>query len=87
MLLLIAKQWMEREIKINVVKIAKRKLSKESNSIKNSFFNDNIEDIITKKISDFFGEILLLNIPKTVIDNMISAEINYYNLRENKKAD
>ncbi len=82
-----AKIWMEREVKQNVIKIARTKLSRLSSETRDNFFNDNVEDIITVKISDFFGEIILLNIPSSVIDNIISAEINYYHLRENPIAD
>jgi hypothetical protein len=30
---------------------------------------------------------MLLNIPSSVIDNIISAEINYFNLKENPISD
>jgi hypothetical protein len=56
-------------------------------STKDLFFSENIEDIIIKKISDFFWEILLLNTPTSVIENIISAEVSYFNLRENPSSD
>lgn len=83
----IVKLWMEKEVKASVTRIAKNKLSKLTDETKRSFFNDNIENIITKTIYDFFGEILILNIPSSVINNIISAEINYYHLKENPISD
>ena len=83
----IEKMWMEREIKAEVTKIAKSKISKMTSQTKDLFFAENVEDIITKKVSDFFWEIMLLNTPVWVIDNIISAEVSYFNLRENKNAD
>lgn len=83
----IVKLWMEKEVRASVIRIAKNKLSKLTDETKKSFFSNNIEDIITKKIYDFFGEILILNIPSSVIENIIFAEINYYHLRENPISD
>ena len=78
---------MEKEVRTQVKKIAKWKLSKMTTQTKESFFSENIEEIITKKITDFFWEILLLNTPSSVVENIISAEINYINLWENPNAD
>ncbi|MFK7779694.1 MAG: hypothetical protein QM490_00975 [Candidatus Gracilibacteria bacterium] len=83
----IAKLWMEKEIKAKVTKIAKGKVSNMTSKTKDVFFAENIEDIITKKVADYFGEIMLLNTPGSVIENIISAEISYYNLRKNSGAD
>jgi hypothetical protein len=46
--------WIEREIKAEVTKIAKSKISKMTSQTKDLFFAENVEDIITKKVSDFF---------------------------------
>ena len=83
----VVKLWMQKEVKSNVLKIAKSKLSSLTDETKNTFLNDNIEEIISKKISGFFWEILILNIPFSVIDNIISAEVNFYNLKENQNLD
>lgn len=83
----IAKLWMEKEVRNEVKKISRRKVSKMTCKTKDIFFADNVEEIITKKVSVFFGEIMLLNTPSSVIDNIISAEITYFNLRENPHAD
>lgn len=83
----IAKLWMEKEIKAKVTEIAKSKIANMTSKTKDVFFAENVEDIITKKVSDYFWEIMLLNIPQSVIENIISAEISYYNLRENSSAD
>ena len=86
-ILRIVKIWMEKEVKWNVIRIVKNRLLNLTRETKKDFLNDNIEDIISKKISDFFGEILILNIPKAVFNNIISAEINYYNLKKNPISD
>jgi len=83
----IAKLWMEREVREQVKKISKRKISAMVCKTKDRFFAENVEEIITKTISDFFGEMLLLNTPTSVINNIISAEVSYFNLRENPSAD
>ena len=83
----VAKIWMEREIKSEVKKIARWKVSKMTSKTKDIFYAENVEDIITKKVSDFFWEIMLLNTPTSVIENIISAEVWYFNLRENPGAD
>ena len=83
----IAQKWMKREITEKIKKISKEKISSSTIKEKTCFFNNNIEDIITDKIQDFFGEIMLLNIPSSIIKNIISAEINYYNFRHNPNFD
>jgi len=82
-LLWIAKFWIQREVKNSVVKLAKRKVWWLTVQSRDVFFNENVEEIITKRIADFFGEMLIMNTPGWVIDNIISAELNYYNFKIN----
>ena len=79
-ILAVAKNWIEKEVKTSVVKIARRKLINSTRTTKDNFFNDNVENLITQKISSYFWEILILNTPSAVIDNIISAEINLFHL-------
>ena len=83
----IAKLWMIREIKESVKKISKKKISKIACDSKNNFANENLEDIITDKIRKYFGDYILMNVGTAVIDNIISAEIAYYNLKQNPNYD
>lgn len=83
----VAKLWMEKEVRSQVKKIAKKKVSKMACKTKDLFFAENVEEIITTKVADFFGEIMLLNTPTSVVENIISAEVAYFNLRENPSAD
>lgn len=83
----IAKLWMEKEIKSRVSTIAKSKVFNLTSKTTDAFFTENIDDIITKKVSDYFWEIMLLNTPQSVIDNIISAEVSFFNLIENPAAD
>jgi len=85
--LFIAKLWMEKEVREQVKKISKRKISAMTCRTKDRFFAENVEEMITKTVSDFFGEMLLLNTPTSVVNNIISAEVAYFNLRENPSAD
>ena len=82
-LLWIAKFWIQREVKNSVVKLAKRKVWWLTVQSRDVFFNENVEEIITKRIADFLGEMLIMNTPGWVIDNIISAELNYYNFKIN----
>ena len=83
----IAKIWMIREIKESVKKISKKKINKITSSIKDDFAFDNLEDIITEKIRDFFGDYILMNVSSNIIENIISAELAYYNLKQNPNYD
>lgn len=83
----VAQAWMEREVKNQVAKIARRKVWKFTSDMKHKFFHENVEEIISTKISEYFWEIMLLNVPSGVIENIISAEVSYFNLRENPQAD
>jgi len=83
----IAEFWMQKEITEEVNKISKAKVSSSTLKEKTCFLNDNIEDIVSDKIQDFFGELMLINIPAKIIRNIISAEINYYNFRNNPNFD
>jgi hypothetical protein len=83
----LAKLWMEREIKESVKKINKRKINKSTYSLKNDFANDNLENLITKKIRDFFGDFILMNTNSSIIEDIISAELAYYNLKQNPNYD
>ena len=83
----IAQDWMKREISGQIKKIATKKVTETTLWEKACFLHENIEEIVTKKIQQYFGEIMLLNIPSSIIENIISAEINYYNFRHNPKSD
>lgn len=85
--LLIAETWMQKSVKEEVKKISKKKINKMTSWVKESFMQENIEDIITSQISNFFWEFILMNTPVWVVDNIISWEINYYNLKQNPSFD
>jgi len=83
----IAQKWMKKEVAEDIKRIWKAKINSSTLKEKTCFLNDNIEDIVTDKIQDFFGELMLINIPAKIIRNIISAEINYYNFRNNPSFD
>ena len=59
----VAKAWMEREVKSQVHSVAKRKVNKMTSDLKQDFLSENIEEVISQRIVDYFGELLLLNAP------------------------
>ena len=83
----VAQNWMKKEISEDKKKISKAKINNSTLKEKTCFLNDNIEEIVSNKIQDFFGELMLVNIPAKIIKNIISAEINYYNFRNNPNFD
>lgn len=86
-ILAIAKLWMTREIKESIKKVSKRKISKFACDKKNNFALENLEEIITDKIRNYFWDFILMNISSSVIDNIVSAEVAYYNLKQNPNYD
>lgn len=83
----ITKVWMWREIRESVKKINKRKINKNTSDLKNDFANDNLEDFITEQIRSYFWDYILMNVSSSIIENIISAEIAYYNLKQNPNYD
>jgi len=83
----IAKIWMEREVKNHIKNITKQNLELDIFNEKNEFFSKNIDEIVENTINNFFGELMLLNTSPNVIENIISAEILFYNIRQSKSAD
>jgi len=67
----IASIWMKKEVKNQMKSMGKLDIDKK----------------INKKIDNFFWDIMLVNMNKSVINNIISGEILYYNLKENKNTD
>lgn len=81
--LVVAQKWMRKEIENQVRQIHKQKQEKENNVE----FYENIEEIISEKVITFFGEILLLNIPSSVVENIVAAEVHFYHLDHQQKGD
>ena len=43
---------------------------------------ENLKDIIEDKIENFFEDIVLINLPTSVIQNIITSEINYHHMSQ-----
>jgi hypothetical protein len=82
-----AQAWMQREIQQSTLKIASSKAIKKTGLNADNFARDNMDSIISKRIQDYFGEILLLNAPHQTVEHLIHSEINYYNLQKNPTLD
>lgn len=83
----VAQAWMEREVKTQVHNVARRKVWKMTENQKSSFLNENIEEVISKRIVSFFWDLLLLNAPKWTIEAITASEINFYNMKQNPAID
>ncbi len=79
--------WMEREVKASVHKISKKQVSKFSEDLKESFLRENIEDVISSRINNFFWDLLLLNAPNGTIEAITNSEIAYFNMTKNPNTD
>lgn len=78
----IAQKWMEREVKAQIKSVADKKLKGVSVDKVEA-----IEEKITKKITSYFWDLLLLNAPSWTIESITAAEISFYNMKDNKKID
>jgi len=74
----IAQSWMKREIESQILTISKNKILEKSQKKKSSLISEEMEEIITEKILNFFHDIPLINFPEDIISNIIESEIEYY---------
>ncbi len=81
------KKWLDKQIWKKLEIIRKNKIFKNTINNKENFIIKNIEDIIKKQINTFFSDILAINIPNKVVENIINSEVNYYNLKKWQKID
>lgn len=86
-MLAIAQAWMKREVEESSMKISKRKATKVSITDRDEFFRQNQEEMNSVKIRSYFGEILLMNAPKQIIDYLIDSEISFFYLQRNPNGD
>lgn len=82
-----AQHWMEREVKVQLKYLTQNQIHSELETSKNQFFTENVEELITRSIKEFFWELMILNTPQAVIENIISAEILFYNMRKTNHTD
>jgi len=80
-------KWMEREVKAQIYKVAKNKTSQLASDVKESFLQENFEEVIATQIQQYFWDLLLLNAPKGTIEGITSAEISFYNMQKNPLID
>ena len=78
---------MQKEVQAQLLKIAKRKTATMTESSKDNFLKEHQEQIITKRIQDYFWEFLLLNAPTKTLEYLMISEINFYNLQKNSNLD
>ena len=77
----IAQAWMEREVRIQVEQIWNKHNQDWGNHTELS------EEKIIETITEFIWEILMLNVPWDFMENIISAEVLFHSLEENKNFD
>ncbi len=78
----IAQNYMKREFFEDKKCIAQQRNWAIASNKKNMFLYSNIEDIVNRNIQSFFWELMLISIPATILENIVSAEITYYNFRQ-----
>ena len=66
----VAKFWMSQEVE------------HQMQNISTSNKKENIKEIIEDKIENFFEDIVLINLPTSVIQNIITSEINYHHMAQ-----
>ena len=77
----IAQAWMEREVRIQVEQIWNKHNQDWGNHTELS------QEKIIETITEFIWEILMLNVPGDFMENIISAEVLFHSLEENKNFD
>ncbi|PZM86610.1 hypothetical protein DLH72_00475 [Candidatus Gracilibacteria bacterium] len=83
----IAQAWMKREILSNLNGINVSKVNFETSKSKKSFFSENVEEIVYNQVYNFFGEELFMYFSKDILENIISGEILFFALNQNKAVD
>ena len=78
----IAQNYMKKGVFEEKKKIAQQRNSSIAINKKNTFLYDNISEIVDISFQSFFWEIMLMNISATILENITSAEITYYNFRQ-----
>ena len=82
-----ARNWMQKEVKESQKEIASQQTHRDAHASIDQLLDENTDDIISRRISEFFSEELMLNIPTSVIENIIFAETSYYHLKNNAHFD
>ncbi len=82
-----AQKWMHREVQNAKKNIKRDKIFWITNKIKNIFINENLEEIITEKIRQYFWDYILMNVNADFTENLISGEIAYYHFKKNPNID
>lgn len=83
----IAQKWMKREIESDSLEIQRKKEENKSEKKLRKFHENNIEEILSNKVKDFLGEDIYMITPQYVLDNIVWAEVLFYNLYHYKFTD
>ncbi|MDD2565448.1 MAG: hypothetical protein PHZ26_00165 [Candidatus Gracilibacteria bacterium] len=79
--------WMRREVEEQIHKISIKKLGKLNQNIREEFLQENQEEIITQRIQNYLGDLLLLNAPSSTLEYLVHSEINFFNFKKNPNSD
>lgn len=83
----VSRVWMEREVRDSAHRIATKRVGKMSILDRDDFLGQNQEEIITNRIRGYFGELLLLNAPKSTVEHLVDSEISYFSLAKVANGD
>lgn len=76
-----AQAWMKQEVRNQVHIIWSTHFSENDEN------KERTQEEISEEITQFIGEVLMLNVPKDFMENIISAEILYHSLEQNDNFD
>lgn len=82
-----AEKWIKKEVSEQSKNISKEKILQETWLWYHHFISDEMQEILTEKILNFYSNIPSYCIPDIFIENLIKAEIWYYLLRKDTPLD
>lgn len=82
-----AQNWIKREVLSDMKMINFSKINIETSLNKKNFFSENIEEIVENNLLSFFGEEIFLSVSPEIFENIVSSEILFFTIRENKNLD
>lgn len=78
----VAQAWMKREIQNQIHSISRKNILQDSAEQNTKLISDEMENIMTERILQFFASLILTNAPEDMIENLVKSEIHYHLLTQ-----